>query len=316
MSEEAGRADLVLNEDLIITDDVAVQFDPEARLNQIYAYGVIGIDLGEAVACSVALAMTWNVDLKDDSMRAFLLTFDVLVIVHALSAAFLYSCGVALGRAAGREEDLPFQDPAMHPIRGRLVYLAFVLFELIQSLWTVIVILGLLQLKPAQQPDELYAKAPILWWTSQVIIWSNFVMLVLPFFLVILAIFSFPLVVSLIRLVAPSILERAGRTQGATQASIDALPTQQYHRSPVPDIENTTNNKAEPPERCTVCLANYEDGDTLRILPCKHQYHLDCIDEWLHINGCCPLCLARIDQIAAVAIPTNSSPSINPTSLT
>ncbi|KAI8893724.1 hypothetical protein BC833DRAFT_607394 [Globomyces pollinis-pini] len=41
---------------------------------------------------------------------------------------------------------------------------------------------------------------------------------------------------------------------------------------------------------CTICLSEYEEGENLRQLGCKHHFHKDCIDEWLHLNGKCPLC--------------------------
>ena len=36
--------------------------------------------------------------------------------------------------------------------------------------------------------------------------------------------------------------------------------------------------------RCVICRCEYEDGDTLSTLPCKHHYHTDCIKDWLQIN--------------------------------
>ncbi|KAJ2747260.1 hypothetical protein GGI20_000685 [Coemansia sp. BCRC 34301] len=41
---------------------------------------------------------------------------------------------------------------------------------------------------------------------------------------------------------------------------------------------------------CAICLSSYEDGEILRLLPCKHHMHQSCVDEWLHINRTCPLC--------------------------
>jgi len=44
--------------------------------------------------------------------------------------------------------------------------------------------------------------------------------------------------------------------------------------------------------RCAVCLCTYEDGDTMRVLRCKHRFHLGCVDQWLARSGQCPVCKA------------------------
>lgn len=42
---------------------------------------------------------------------------------------------------------------------------------------------------------------------------------------------------------------------------------------------------------CPICLAEYCSKETLRCIPeCKHCFHADCIDEWLRLNGTCPVC--------------------------
>lgn len=42
---------------------------------------------------------------------------------------------------------------------------------------------------------------------------------------------------------------------------------------------------------CAVCLVDYEKGDALRVLPCFHRYHVECIDKWLMSRSrACPLC--------------------------
>lgn len=43
--------------------------------------------------------------------------------------------------------------------------------------------------------------------------------------------------------------------------------------------------------RCTVCLAEYQEKDVLRILPyCGHTFHITCIDIWLKQHSTCPVC--------------------------
>ncbi|KAG0263142.1 hypothetical protein BG011_009244 [Mortierella polycephala] len=47
---------------------------------------------------------------------------------------------------------------------------------------------------------------------------------------------------------------------------------------------------------CSICLCEYEDLDTLRLLPCSHDFHKDCVDEWLRLKRTCPLCKQDISQ--------------------
>ena len=42
---------------------------------------------------------------------------------------------------------------------------------------------------------------------------------------------------------------------------------------------------------CPVCQCDWEAGDEVRILPCEHQFHTQCIDRWLQKHKAnCPLC--------------------------
>lgn len=62
-------------------------------------------------------------------------------------------------------------------------------------------------------------------------------------------------------------------------------------------------NKEEPEETCAVCLENYKDGETLRILPCKHEFHKACIDPWLLNHRTCPMCKSNILKSLGVDMP-------------
>ncbi|AES82533.1 putative transcription factor C2H2 family [Medicago truncatula] len=46
---------------------------------------------------------------------------------------------------------------------------------------------------------------------------------------------------------------------------------------------------------CAVCLMEFEDTETLRLIPkCDHVFHPECIDEWLSSHTTCPVCRANL----------------------
>lgn len=56
---------------------------------------------------------------------------------------------------------------------------------------------------------------------------------------------------------------------------------------------------------CAVCLTEFRDGETLRLLPrCRHAFHRGCIDTWLRAHVNCPLC--RSDVLGPAATATES----------
>ena len=41
---------------------------------------------------------------------------------------------------------------------------------------------------------------------------------------------------------------------------------------------------------CSICTEDFKKGEDVRVLPCNHQYHPNCIDPWLlNVSGTCPL---------------------------
>ena len=35
---------------------------------------------------------------------------------------------------------------------------------------------------------------------------------------------------------------------------------------------------------CVVCMCDFEIRQTLRVLPCSHEFHSKCVDKWLKVN--------------------------------
>jgi hypothetical protein len=59
-------------------------------------------------------------------------------------------------------------------------------------------------------------------------------------------------------------------SRGLDQEIIDNLP-----------IVKFTNRLKQQQERCTICISDFEVGEELKQLPCRHIYHLECVDSWL-----------------------------------
>ncbi|KAG0250826.1 E3 ubiquitin-protein ligase rnf6 [Actinomortierella ambigua] len=49
-------------------------------------------------------------------------------------------------------------------------------------------------------------------------------------------------------------------------------------------------------DSCSICLQTYEAKDWLRPLPCRHAFHMGCIDTWLSNNCQCPICRQEVSQ--------------------
>ncbi|XXG97063.1 hypothetical protein Hte_003357 [Hypoxylon texense] len=60
--------------------------------------------------------------------------------------------------------------------------------------------------------------------------------------------------------------------------------------------ENRGNNGQTEEEHlgCSICTEDFTVGQDVRVLPCDHKFHPQCIDPWLvNVSGTCPLC--RLD---------------------
>lgn len=64
--------------------------------------------------------------------------------------------------------------------------------------------------------------------------------------------------------------------------------------------EEEHNNSSST--NCIICCEDYVTGDALRVLPCHHKYHVECIDKWFLSStdysrpAACPLCNAELFQ--------------------
>lgn len=48
---------------------------------------------------------------------------------------------------------------------------------------------------------------------------------------------------------------------------------------------------------CTICLNDYDENDQIKLLPCKHHFHKECIDDWFNVDDICPLCKKPVNLL-------------------
>ncbi|XP_005178541.1 E3 ubiquitin-protein ligase Godzilla isoform X2 [Musca domestica] len=70
------------------------------------------------------------------------------------------------------------------------------------------------------------------------------------------------------------------------------LPKRMLKKLPI--IKFTKNSNIAY-DTCVICIETFAEGDKLRVLPCKHPYHSNCIDVWLTENKReCPICKRKV----------------------
>ncbi|CAN6481384.1 unnamed protein product [Victoria cruziana] len=75
------------------------------------------------------------------------------------------------------------------------------------------------------------------------------------------------------------------QSKGLSADMIASLPSSIFKSS---DSRNGTS------EQCVICRLDYDEGDRVIILSCKHTYHSECINNWLQINKVCPVCNVEV----------------------
>ncbi|KAG9144131.1 hypothetical protein Leryth_013776 [Lithospermum erythrorhizon] len=77
--------------------------------------------------------------------------------------------------------------------------------------------------------------------------------------------------------------------RAASDEQLSCLPSFAYKEfDKNTNLGNSTSNNENL--ECCICLAKYKDKEEIRELPCSHIFHLKCVDQWLKIIACCPLC--------------------------
>jgi len=70
------------------------------------------------------------------------------------------------------------------------------------------------------------------------------------------------------------------------------------------------DSKEEDEPHCSICLGEYEEGEHLVCLPCKHVYHDECVSSWCSSHIRCPLCNFDLESVAGDTATMTTSSSL------
>ncbi|XP_019092406.1 PREDICTED: E3 ubiquitin-protein ligase ATL6-like [Camelina sativa] len=98
--------------------------------------------------------------------------------------------------------------------------------------------------------------------------------------------------------VSPAGGVRSRGTVNAAARGLDASVVETFPTFLYSDVKTQKLGKGEL--ECAICLNEFEDDETLRLLPkCDHVFHPHCIDAWLEAHVTCPVCRANLaEQVA------------------
>lgn len=74
--------------------------------------------------------------------------------------------------------------------------------------------------------------------------------------------------------------DRLSSNSNNSSASRSKAPAHVVHSLTLRVYHHDKKEKQEVTE-CIICLEEYEEGDSMRILPCGHEFHQTCVDAWL-----------------------------------
>eukprot|EP00931_Biecheleriopsis_adriatica_P104990 TRINITY_DN79595_c0_g1_i1.p1 TRINITY_DN79595_c0_g1~~TRINITY_DN79595_c0_g1_i1.p1 ORF type:complete len:383 (-),score=46.78 TRINITY_DN79595_c0_g1_i1:167-1255(-) len=70
-------------------------------------------------------------------------------------------------------------------------------------------------------------------------------------------------------------------------------------------VEDFGDEEGRPfPSCCSICLGTWEEGDCIKITPCRHIFHEECLATWLQSSCTCAMCRKDLSQVQDPAVQT------------
>lgn len=162
-----------------------------------------------------------------------------------------------------RQDDLLFNVQNLDKVRGSFSFV----WMIMGLLWTL-----------GNPSSGCRATSPLLWYFCTSLIVMHIALACSPLILLAMFCMCLPCLLLLLRFFKPN--------EGLSNADVRKLPERIYD----------SNDSHNASEACVICQNDFTTGDRLRHLPCDHEFHSTCLDQWLVLKATCPLCRVRIDS--------------------
>ncbi|PKA48737.1 E3 ubiquitin ligase BIG BROTHER-related [Apostasia shenzhenica] len=81
------------------------------------------------------------------------------------------------------------------------------------------------------------------------------------------------------------------KTGLAEECILEGLKTRIYvSQKAASTLGDWGSAKLSDNQTCTICQVEYAENESIGVLDCGHNYHVDCIKQWLLIKNLCPIC--------------------------
>ncbi|KAJ8626098.1 hypothetical protein MRB53_019405 [Persea americana] len=77
---------------------------------------------------------------------------------------------------------------------------------------------------------------------------------------------------------------------GLSEETISICQRTRMHASSTPPSQSSEMVQVDM--NCTICQVDNRENEKIGILECGHEYHADCIKQWLLLKNICPICKA------------------------
>ncbi|CAH0479992.1 unnamed protein product [Peronospora belbahrii] len=241
----------------------SVQEAREARNSCLIMWAISLVNFPQILAALVILTLYWQHETLCFRIQVWVLSHTIYLILTLVLEWTLYYLNRARSNSAIR-----LREQYMTPL-SQLKYgldLAGLFWFLVGNMWVI---------SDGARCDDGSAMYQLALWMIIISYAKIFLPCLLLLSLLPILCFCLPCVIRLL-----SRLQDPMRGKGATRELIDQLETKTYTNNMFP-FEDAC---------CCICLNAYEASQSLRVLPCAHHFHKECVDEWLLVNSTCPTC--------------------------